>query len=341
MSLVERYTDHIHHDLHTWAVEHAAIYPDIFVALDPDVDKYPDQHVNRRHIHGQTLDPFLIETIAADLDPRFVPLSQAIDNDPDAVTSTGEMLSAGINVVLGTGHSELLDMPFTLAKFKARLTHEGYVFRTAVIANSMIKYLGVRMGGEIIPATTVLGYAVDDIFTNLPTSVSAKQRMTIPPRVVSAYNNALVTHEIIRYLRSSRKVGEASLFGVALSGTVRKPLDVAEYEIMVGAGKDVLAIPEGDRERTLVAGRVSKGLLRMTGIAHTMTVPVAAQLSSDNAQFATGNAVHVSGMGKLDSIMGTINDLEQGFDDEHFYVYDAKGNLPTKKRSTEDLDSAA
>ena len=339
MWLVERYEHRIHEGLHSWAGEHAQAYPDLFEQLPINPEDYPYQHVLTRHIAGNTLPSGMINEIAQNLDPRYVDIAASIDADQPNILRIGELIASGKNVILGTGHDELIDIAFVLTRLRTTLDSLGYRFDVGIIVNSIIKYLGVKLDGQVIPALDVLGYAADDIFVNIPSTQSGRQKIPIPKRAVSAHNSAVTNLHLAKRLEATGKKRERGgkkvtlppmLLGIALSGTVTKSLDQEAYAKLIDQDEDVVWVPEELRDRTRVIGRASNRLVKITQLG--MTVPAASNLTAGKISVRFGEVpFYVNSESKLDETMQRIVDLEQLDDLDHFRVYDKLGNLPVKR----------
>lgn len=340
MRLIENYEHRIHEGLHGWAGEHAQSYPELFELLPIDTGQFPHQHVLTRHIAGNTLPAVMVDEIAANIDPRYPDISQSIDSDTANILRIGELMASGKNVILGTGHDELIDIAIILTKVRTALENMGYEFEIGIIVNSIVKYLGVKLDEQVLPALDVLGYAADHIYVNIPSTQSGRQKIPIPKRVVSAHNSAVTNLHIAKRLKATGKKREREggkkeillpmLLGIALSGTVSKPLDVEAYQKMIKEDKDVVWIPQELRERARVIGRVSHKLTTITSLG--MTVPTASNLTPGAVSVRFFDApLYVNSPDKLDETMQRIADLEQLDDSEHFHVYDKLGNLPVKR----------
>ncbi len=329
---IKRYEQEIHQGLHSWAEEHAEANPDIFVTLDIDPVKYPYQAVGVRKVTGNPISPDDIDKIAFDLDVRYGGISRSISSDGRGLKRIGELLNDNNNVVLATGHSEIRDIGLIMASLRSELVKRNYEFDTGIIVNAMVKYLGVKVGDNVLPALDVLGLAADETYVNIPNTNSAKDKIPIPRRVISFHNHAMVEYDINgRFKNTIKKDQRPMLLAVAMSGTVIKPLDVEKYESKLIAGADHIPyISEVFRHKTMVSGEVGHGILRI--MKNAITVPSVSNLRRSNISVDLSDSpVAVRSREQLDAVLETINKMEAKSDPEHNYVYDRYGNLPVKR----------
>jgi len=329
MEILERHAAQIHEELHLWAAEHARSHPRL-VLLDIDPERYRHQQINIHTIQSEPLEPQYIDPVAQKIDSRYdlIPVDNE-ENEP-AMLLMGEILDSNQNVVLGTDHMELVDIALLAAKVTSKLRQAGYVFDSAIIVNKMVAYLGINLDDSIVPATDVLGLAFDETYLSIPNTASAKNRMSLPKKVITSYNDLVIRHGIEQRLKKSNRIAKAVLLAAAFPGTVNKPLDVRAYEELM---KELsVKIPREDRPDTLVIGRANTGMLRFT--AHALTVVACTQLNGS----AEDIKVHFSNIPKsirtkvkLDNAMDQITDMQNLSDPEHHYVYDVNGDLPVVK----------
>jgi hypothetical protein len=199
----------------------------------------------------------------------------------------------------------------------------GYEFDTSMIVNKMVTFLGINYGGEVQPATKLLRLGIEEIYLNIPNTGSSKNKMTVPKKVQTIFNERMVTHGVTRRLKASPDIGRSMLLGVALSGTVNKKLDTEEYKRQA----DLTIIDADELDRTMVIGRANIGMISF--MEHGLTVPASAMLDGDHmAVRIDDRPLSVKTKDKLDLLMGRVTDLQQQNDTNHNYVYDINGNLP-------------
>lgn len=329
MEIPDRHAAQIHEELHSWAAEHAGSHPKL-VLLDIDPVRYPHQQIGIHTIKSTPLEPQYLDSVAQDIDSRydFIPVDNE-ENEP-AMQLMGEILDSHQNVVLGTDHMELIDIALLAARVKSKLHRAGYTFDSAIIVNKMVAYLGVEMDESVVPATEVLGQAFDETYLSIPNTPSAKNRMGLPEKVISGYNDLVLRLGIEHRLKKSHRIGKAVLLAAAFPGTVNKALDVRAYEEL--EEDPSVMIPWQDRPNTLVIGRANTGMLRFT--AKALTVVACTQLKGSTKNIG----VHFSAVPysirskeKLDLAMQRISAMQNQSDPEHNYVYDENGDLPVVK----------
>lgn len=326
MELLERHGPKIQQDLRAWAEEHVALHPNLFELLPADPIAYPHQQIFEHTAHGSPLsEAALINGIARDIDPRYDALSDAMAENQDAVELIGEILKSGQNVILGTDHAELIDIALVLVRLKTNLIQLGYEFDTSIIINKMVSYLGVRVDGSIIPATDLLGWAIDEVYMSIPSTASSKIKMTVPKKALRAYNEHMITHGIVKRQEQSAKTGRAMLLGVAMSGTVNKPLDASRY-IQTETFEDS-QINDPYRRVVMVIGQASLGIVRV--LENGLTIPATAQLSETDCKVSIpAHPYSIRDQIDLNKFMHNLAKLQEKNSPDHCIVYDEKGNLP-------------
>jgi hypothetical protein len=331
--------ENVKNRLRDWAAEHADHHPDIFVVLDHVSEEeatqernpggldlafiHESQKLTTHTLKGHTPVPAAaVDTLAEHIEPRYPEIASAIDANQPALSLIGNQLDARQNVILGTDHGEIIDIAVLLARVRNNLQSEGQHFETGIIVNKMASYLGVKLGDAVVPALQILQMGFNEIYLNLPNTRSGNKRLSIPHAVISKYNRVLVEHGIQKRLEQSRKVGRAMLLGVALSGTVNKWLDTAAYDENHRAD-----IPESQRDRTHIIGKVSEGIIKLASNAlvvpaSTHLVPGEIQVKIADRLFALDDARDIV------RLMNTVATMHNDMDQQHHYVYDRDGTLP-------------
>ncbi len=324
MKLLNNHAAQIQADQYAWAKEHADLQPELFEILEINTDKYPHQDVLTHTITGTPLDPSLVDEIAAGIDNRYPEMYEAVASNDAALKRMGETLDVSLNTILGTDHIELTDIAFLTVAATSALKRQEHIFDTSIIVNGMIKFLGVKTKDGVVPATELLSLAFNEVYLNIPTTVSGKQKMNIPRRVVTAYNNLLLDHGIERRLKHSHRLGRAVLMGAALPGTLYKQLDLSTY-----APEDTNEepIPEELRSKTKVMGRANRGMIRF--MKHSLTTLATTHLEAGNITVTMSDIpLGITTDDKLDEAMSTLSAMQDQLDPAHHHVYDKHGNLP-------------
>ncbi len=331
MEILEKYSHELQTDLHAWAKEHVSQNPQLFTLLSIDPDEYPDQRISEHTIRGDDrLPPEVINSIATDVDKRYEGISRAVDSNEKSLELLGETLESGQNVIFGTDHGELIDIALLLVKIKSALLQKGYDFETSMIVNKMVTFLGVKYNDEIVPATNLLRLGIEELYLNIPNTHSSKLKMNVPKKVQREFNERMMLHGVTSRLKSSRKIGKSMLLGVALSGTVNKPLDHEKYM----ESPNYPEIGENMPENSRVIGRANIGLLKIMGLG--LTLPASAMLEGDEMKVnISDRPLYVNTKEKLDLVMQRIAKLQQENDPLHQYIYDINGDLPVLKSTTE------
>lgn len=334
MEILERYAHELQTDLHAWAKEHVDENPHLFTLLDIDQDRYPDQRMSVHTIKGvkgdDRLPPEVMNSIATKVDKRYEEISRLVDSKEKILELAGETLESCQNVILGTDHGELIDIALESIKLKSALMQRGYDFETGMIVNKMVTFLGVKYDDEIVPATNLLKLGIEELYLNIPNTNSSRIKMNTPKKVQREFNERMMLHGVTNRLKSSSKIGKAMLLGIALSGTVNKPLVLEKYM----ENPNYPEIGENMPENTRVIGRASIGLLKILSLGFTL--PASAMLEGEEMKVnISDRPLFVNKDTKLNLVMNRIAMLQQENDPLHHYIYDINGDLPVKKPATE------
>lgn len=212
-------------ELNQLAQGHADASDGRFTLLPVDSDLHPSQKVTVQSIKGApTTVPKLIEigeAVNEGHSERFHSMIQTFleaERSQELVTTLGEDLSSGQNIIVITNHSQIQDIAEALGACHIALQLVGednnrdYAFSTNIMLSKMITHLGYRG----IPVPDLLKAVCDRQYYSFPKTDSIRGT-TIPEFLVKAYNAQLK-------LRIGRKLNKGgNLFGIAPSGTVDKP----------------------------------------------------------------------------------------------------------------------
>ena len=329
MGLVDKYAQPMQEELHVWAVEHAEASKGLLVALDNEPEQYTNQRMRVNTIPGTPLEPGIIDSIAKDVDPRYVGVSRAIEENKNApaLDLMHEILQSRQNVVLGTDHQELIDAALILAKVTTYLRNqaqdkhgEDLDFDSAILANKMIAWLGVNLNSEVIPVTDLLAMVFNMTYMSIPNTRSAKEKLSVPARAITEYNSKLIIHSLAHRLRAShsRREDKAQLLAVVLSGTIEKPLDLAKSELDVTP-------PDGGE--VYVLGRANTGMLRFLG--HALTMLACSKMNGEEIKVALSDKpLGIRSAKKLNIVMAMLTEQKNQNDPNNLYIYDKDNNLP-------------
>lgn len=323
MKLLEKHESQIHESLHEWAAEHTKSHERL-VLLDINPDKYPHQRILNHTVQGTPLEPLAIDSVAQNIDNRYSELAQAVEKNHKSLRIAKAIIDSQQNLILGTDHQELVDIALIMANITSRLRQKGANLDSGLIANKMAAYLGVEMhSGEIIPATNVLSLAFNETYLTLPSTISSKDKLSLPRRVISAYNGRVIDRGIINRLRATSRIGKAMLLGVALSGTINKRLNMDEYN----QSQHLIRIEPEQQQATLIIGRANIGTLKF--MKRALTMVAGSQLQPDNTRVdISDEPLYISTKEELSNAMNSIATIRNHQDTSHHYVYDMNGNLP-------------
>ena len=332
MRILERYEAQIHESLHDWASEHTNSHERLtLLPIDPDTYKY--QRVLEHTIHGNPLDPAVLDSVAQSIDSRYMELGQKIDEDPKPLRIAKAVLDSKQNLIIGTGHEELIDIGLFMAHVTSTLRHRDTVLDSSLMANKMAAYLGVKMDdGEVVPAPDILALAFNETYLTLPVTQSSKDKLSIPKRVIRAYNQIVLERGIVQRLKATPRLGKSMILGAALSGTVTKQLNVDEYAHKHESEDEIVSIKPSQQADSLVIGRANTGTLKF--MSHALTMIAATQLRKEDIQAKISDEpLYIGDKEKLDDAMEAIATIKDKQDPTHHYVYDKYGNLPVTRMS--------
>lgn len=327
MGILERYEEQIHEGLHEWAGEHTASHERL-VLLDINPKEYSAQRLLTHTIHGEPIDPVLMDTVAGQIDSRQPRVAAAIDANETALQVGADILSKGENLAIGTGHDELVDVALELTHLIARYKQQGIAFDSSLIANKIATYLGVEMDdGSVIPVPDVLGWAFDETYFTIPNTSSTGEKLAVPKRAIAVYNQSVCLHGIEKRLKATRQTGRPMMMGVAVSGTVNKPLDRERYHRELD--------PAAKDKKVKVVGRANTGTLRFMKLASTLLM--CSRMQGDIAVTMSPQARQIDTEAALTAAMRTIARMQTELDPDSYYLYDETGDLPVIRQKPESI----
>lgn len=261
----------------------------------------------------------VIEGLARSVDRRFPFIAPALDGFSVETDNAAEKIKAGDSIINGTDHAELIDIALWHLAFSERvknsetlIDHPNRGFKTGIVVSKMVDFLGIDMGlGDPIPARYLLALAFDYTFMVIP------RKPEYDTDVLDGFNaqskaqtsKALQGYHPRKKTRRSRQVHTPLSLGVALPGTVNKPLR--------------------DDPETMVIGRVSDGISDYTGQSHVLTIATALRFGDDEARiFISGSPRHIEDNDDITSLMHTLLDGIVMLDGRK-HVYDETGELRT------------
>lgn len=240
----------------------------MLTALPDDPELYPAQKITTQSISGEPVDlntlTELGRAINLDKPDRFnTMISEFLlaEEQQQLVTSLGEDLLAGQNIIVITNHSQIQDIAEVLGACHVAIKNTGqqnqreYEFSTNIMLSKMVAHLGFYG----TPATELLQNLCDKQYFSFPKTDSIRNS-NIPEKLVEAYNWSLKQRVHRQFKRGN------NLFGIAPSGTVDKALDDSTQD-------------------QFTLGPVTKGTVNILTNDNTKVLPIAVYKSSDEFIF--------------------------------------------------------
>lgn len=221
------YQQLVSQELNNLAEKHVDNSNGRFTLLDIDPDQNPAQKISTQSIDGTpaNIDELILmgQTANGDRPERFTQMISEfikLEDSQEFVSSIGEDLLAGQNIIVITNHSEIQDIAEALVSCHIALKKTGnennrqYPFTTNIMLSKMIAHLGLYD----TPAVDILKQVCNKQYFSFPKTNSIRGT-NIPDKLVTAYNWSL-RQRVKNKLRSG-----SNLFGIAPSGTVDKALN--------------------------------------------------------------------------------------------------------------------
>lgn len=262
----------------------------MLTALPINPDVYHAQKITTQSIDGapKSIDELIGLGMAVNRDrpDRFAAMLSGFieaEEQHELVTSLGEDLSSGQNIIVITNHSQIQDIAEVLGACQIAIRQVGeqnqreYAFSTNIMLSKMVAHLGFYG----VPAAELLQGVCDKQYFSFPKTDSIRSS-GIPEKLVEAYNWSLRQ----RIARQFKKGG--NLFGIAPSGTVDKS-------------------PSPESHDQSVLGTVTKGTVDILTSDNTKILPVAIFKSEDEFIFEVlGTPRHMRDANDVHDTMDSI-----------------------------------
>jgi hypothetical protein len=316
----------IQESLHEIAAKHAERSGGFLELLPIDTEQYPGQSITHSVIKSEgTLEPNEADTFAVGVDLRYQDLIRAYDDYTieDSPTysrffNIQQAVNAGVDIINGTDHAELVDIIFSHLHFVNRLRRgkekkahelgespEKHQLRSGLIVSKMVDFLGVNVYGTTTPVRNLLTLGFDKTYLTLAKTRSSEGLFEEKTR--KAYNKRVRSEITSDFRKRAFSNRHPMVLGVALPGTVNKPM---------------LHHPD-----TTVVGRANEGILDFTKEA--LTVVSAVRMREEGSQVYVDNRLeNLYSATNLHSAMGRLTLALEVLDDRR-YVYDENGDIPT------------
>lgn len=346
------------------AATHAELSGGFFVAYEPDLRRFGYQSLSANPHHfrleGSPLDPAMSDAVASTVDKRYTGIPDVVrrlDTETGVITQIGQVLASGQNVVLGSEHGELVDVPFGLVGVSNRLREREVAHRSGMIVSKAIDFLGINaealpapidviesyLGGigitieedGTIPARSFLRIAADVTYFTVPATQSFKGIRGLQKTGIRKFNEH-VSERIAEDMNESHLGGEKPLLlMIAMPGTVNKVLDKQAYTDGQDLGGNYVTIPgvidARDSRQIEIVGVISPGVTRFLGRALTYATVVRLQ-ETDPKVAIDKDFVCVSSPDSVLTIASKLVSLAGVVEPEKLFAYDAKGNLPLLRK---------
>lgn len=240
-----------------------------FTTLPIDPERYAGQKITAQTIDGTPKPiPELVklgEAVSGEHPERFIAILNAFkeaEERQELVTSLGEDLSIGQNIIVITNHCRPEDIAKALGAAHISIKEVGeanqreYDFTTNLMMSKMMAHTAVYG----TPVVEHLQSFCDTTYLSFPRTDSIRGTR-IPELLVDAYN-----WQLRRNVRNRFAEDTGSLFGIAPSGTVDKPTENGDPSI-------------------IRLGRAEKGTVKILTSANTKVLPIAVYESENEFIF--------------------------------------------------------
>lgn len=233
--------------------------------LEANPAEYPAQEYDRFHVEGDPQHAATVEFIAKTADSRFPKYVEALQSPENKalVSTAGEFIKSGGNVILLTNHGSLIDIALAMAGNYCVMDRSGYHPKTGIIISKTISRVGYVLDKEAppIPASDVLKLLCDDIYLSFPRTESMMKS-----RIANFLSDDVSSHN--RRLRKD----------------IDDKLDDGGYMLAV-AGSGATDKPDPNNPETITLGGMSDGMARLMQKKHTLVLPMAVWLHGEEAKY--------------------------------------------------------
>jgi len=326
IDFIQERVDNVLGQLSETAAVHAAMSGGMLVHT-PDV-KVVD--LRDPSITGDPLNPKASNKTATGIDSRYQTLYEATEQSLE-IELIEDTLRSGQNVVLATGHGELVDVALQgLAVANViKLRRPNLVdskgrpfFRTSIITSRMIEYLGIPLADDqVLQVRDVLTLGFDKTYLTIPSTVSTKGK--IDKYTLKTYNNSAKQEMAADMERRAFSNRRPMLLTFAAPGTVDKPLDTAKYQ-----GD----IPKELLDKTIVMGQINYSITEFC--KNALTFAAIARMGNTESKVAIDNRpLCLQEPEDVEKLAERIIKLVVKTDnDDTNYIYDSTGTLPVIRK---------
>lgn len=228
--LFDRFQPHLQEHMHASAVKHASLNPKLLYPLGIDPTEYKDQSMRSFTIKGSPIPYEAAHELASKVDPRYPKLFSSIGKvAASQIAQINEFLKDGINAANGSDHAELIDIALSHLALGGNLKtlYPDTNFRSGIIVSKMVDFLGVHTAFGDLPARDLLAMAFDECYLTIPRTNSTNGMIDESAmRFFNRFSRLRISQSLVR----SRLINSGKppfLLGLALPGSVTKPLDVS------------------------------------------------------------------------------------------------------------------
>jgi hypothetical protein len=295
-------------ELNDLAQKHATISGGKFSVLNIDPELHPAQKIITQSVDGNPSDTETLISLGRIVNESRPESIESmihefikLEDKQEYVSSLGEDLSAGQNIIVITNHNEVQDIAEALASCHIALNQVGsennreYQFSTNIMLSKMIAHLGIHG----MPVVDVLKQVCDKQYFSFPKTDSIRGT-NIPEKLVTAYNWSL-KQRIKTKLR-----GGGNLFGIAPSGTLDKTSESSQSH------------------NQIVLAPVTDGTVEILTSANTKVLPIAILKTPDEFVFEIlGIPRHMRGADDVHQMMKSIAEVLSSSSVKKDFVYSA------------------
>lgn len=274
----------------------------LIVQIDIDHLNHPGQDMNQPFVEGHPQSAAIVESIATAVDSRFPKMVQyLIEDKSEMMTTTGEMLKRGNNVIVATNHSDLIDIAVAQAAVFCALEHFGFKFKSSIVISKMISILGYKIEGNVAPAVETLELMCNQIFLSFPRTESVKKSRL--QRVLGRLRIDNYNSRVVKSITERLDEG-GMLLAVAPSGTTDKKgimAAISRGTSAILAHKKSFVMPLAvslEKDNLIFESAGGLRALESEDEAHDMMDGIANQLSRVGSEVRYSRHHHASQVGK-------------------------------------------